>query len=152
MSGKGFTLNFFLLNFFPIIFFWFIWICRYGRPLILKLIPNAEEWNYKIARFFFIGKENVLQSAMLQTKAVFFLSNFSHFSFWDWAVILGNAKRLDKKNLGLKRIGQNKTGLIELSHFYLARKNKWIPTLSEIWDGRGLRQTANNFKVPDEEI
>ena len=46
--------TFFLSNFFPPIFFWFIWnqMCyRYGRPLILKLIPNHEEWNNKIAWF-----------------------------------------------------------------------------------------------------
>ena len=33
-------------------------------------------------------------------------------SFWTTQI-----KGLDNKKLGLKRIGQNKTGLIELSHF-----------------------------------
>ena len=43
-----------------------------AEQLILKLIPNDEEWNYQI------GKENLRQSAMLQTlRLIFFLSNNS---------------------------------------------------------------------------
>ena len=46
--------TFFLSNFFPPNSFWFLWnqMCYIdGRPLILKLIPNNEEWNDKIAWF-----------------------------------------------------------------------------------------------------
>ena len=46
--------NFFPLELFFPIFFWFIWKQRYynnGRPLILKFVPNDEEWNYRIAWF-----------------------------------------------------------------------------------------------------
>ena len=51
-SNRRKSRTFFLSNFFPPIFFWFIWnqMCyRDGRPLILKLIPNNEEWNNKVA-------------------------------------------------------------------------------------------------------
>ena len=43
--------TFFLSNFFPTNLFWFIWKqrCMNGRPLILKLVPNDEELNDKIA-------------------------------------------------------------------------------------------------------
>ena len=53
-SGKKFELpkksNFFPLELFPPNIFWFIWKQRCysnGRPLILKLVSNYEEWNDK---------------------------------------------------------------------------------------------------------
>ena len=50
------------------------------------------------------GKENLLQSAMLQTLNL------------RLSCLLDNVKGLDKEN-GLKRIGKNETGLISLSPF-----------------------------------
>ena len=47
-SNRRKSLTFFHLNFFPEFFLGFIWKhldYKKGRPLILKLIPNDEEWN-----------------------------------------------------------------------------------------------------------
>ena len=46
-SGKKFELPK-KSNFFPLHFFEFEGCYIDDRPLILKLIPNDEEWNYKI--------------------------------------------------------------------------------------------------------
>ena len=55
--------TFFLSNFFPQNFFWFIWKQRCysnGRPLILKLVPNDEEWNDKEAQFNWIWQRKLV--------------------------------------------------------------------------------------------
>ena len=53
-SNRRKSRTFFRSNFFPPIFFEFIWnrmSYNSGRPLILKLVPNNEEWNDEIAWF-----------------------------------------------------------------------------------------------------
>ena len=53
-SNRRKSRTFFRSNFFPPNFFWFIWNQRCynnGRPLILKLVPNHEEWDDKLAWF-----------------------------------------------------------------------------------------------------
>ena len=53
-SNRRKSRTFFRSNFFPPNFFWFIWnqMCyNNGRPLILKPVPNHEEWDDKLAWF-----------------------------------------------------------------------------------------------------
>ena len=62
-SNRRKSRTFFLSNFFPPKFFWFIWKQRCynnGRPLILKLVPNDEEWNDKETRFNWIWQRKLV--------------------------------------------------------------------------------------------
>ena len=89
LSGKKFELpkksNFFPLELFSSNFFWFIWkqgCYSNGRPLILKLVPNDEEWNDKEAWFNWIWQRKlVLKCNVTILKTIINVPNIQ-----EWAV------------------------------------------------------------------
>ena len=78
--------------FFLQIIFWFIWnqMCyRDGRPLILKLIPNNEQWYDKIAWFNWNRQRKFSLKCNVAIFKTEFYVKLQKISIWAWAVILG---------------------------------------------------------------
>ena len=79
-------------NFFPPNFFWSIWNQRShknGRPLILKLVPNNEEWNDKPEWFSWNWQRKfILKWNVTVLKTVFYvkINQSTLTKSWDLAV------------------------------------------------------------------
>ena len=83
-----------LLNFFPTISFWFRrnHMCyRDGWSLILKLIPNNEEWYDKTAWFNWNRNRKFSSKCNIKIVKIVFYVKLNKISILDWAVLLGDA-------------------------------------------------------------
>ena len=93
-SNRRKSRTFFLSNFFPPKFFWFIWKQRCynnGRPLILKLVPNDEEWNDKISWFI-----------CELTKKIYL--KVECYSSQDWLLCQNKSKHINKVGLSCAKL------------------------------------------------